>query len=222
MKGKTAVKASPLPKPRMATPEEISRAIDELGLADLLRLNRYAINRISCIGPHAASGRTEDDLLQTAVERLMDGTRHWFPGKAGIVSCLIGAIRSIASAWAAFRRRNADSPEYAILEAELIKEGEDGEVLSPFDVLSTENASPNVEEQAIQAEIEAERKALADEIEASCADDDSASMVLLGWQSNMDGPAIKNEFGWTETEYRTTVKRIQRRAHQIAERHYGR
>ena len=122
MKGKTAVKTSPKPQPRMATPEEISRAIDELGSADLLRLNRYAINRICCIGPHAASGRTEDDLLQTAVERLMDGTRHWFPEKAGILSCLIGAIRSIASAWAAFRKRNADSPEYAILEAELIKE----------------------------------------------------------------------------------------------------
>ena len=88
--------------------------------------------------------------------------------------------------------------------------------------MSTENASSNVEEQATQAEIEAERKALADEIEASCADDDSASMVILGWQSDMDGPAIQKEFGWSETEYRTTVRRIQRRAHKIAERHYGR
>lgn len=222
MRGKPAVKAQPQPPPRSATLEDISGAIDELGQADLVRLNHFAANRIYRIGPRAACGRAGDDLLQTAVERLLDGKRHWYPEKTGILRCLLGVIRSISSAWAGSLKRNASSPEYATLEADLIREGEEGEELSPFDALGAGNGAPNVEEQAIEAETEAERKAHADEIEASCADDEPASIVILGWQSDMDGPAIQKDFGWTETEYRTTVRRIQRRAHKITERHYGR
>jgi hypothetical protein len=153
----------------------------------------------------------------------MDGdTRHWYPEKTSILQCLLGAIRSISSAWAGSLKRNASSPEYATLEADLIRESEEGEELSPFDAVSAGNGAPNVEEQAVEADTEAERKALADEIEASCADDEPAAMVILGWQSDMGGPAIQKEFGWTETEYRTTVRRIQRRAHKITEKYYGR
>jgi hypothetical protein len=80
----------------------------------------------------------------------------------------------------------------------------------------------NIEEQTAEAAIEAECKALADGIEASCAEDEDASMVILGWRSDLDGPDIQKEFGWTETRYRTTVRRIQRRVQKIVERHYRR
>ena len=180
MKGKPAVKAQPQPPPRAATPQDISRAIDELSQANLVRLSHFAANRIYRIGPRAACGRAGDDLLQTAVERLLDGTRHWYPEKTDILRCLLGVIKSISSAWAGFRKRNAWSPEYATLETDLIKKDGEGEGLLLFDALSAGNGALNVEEQAIEAETEAEQKALADEIEALCVDDEPASMVILG------------------------------------------
>lgn len=217
MKGKSAAKAS---QPVAATAEDIASAMDALSTADLVRLKNYAENRIYRIGPWAANRRTDEDLLNEAVMRLLDGTRQWFPGKVGIVTCLLGVIRSIASAWAGHRKRNPLSADYAALESEKTTKDDEGNQVSPFDTFASQ--TPNVEEQIVDAEIEAERKALANEIEKACDNDDEATSVILGWQSDMDGPAIQKEFGWTETEYRTIARRIQRRAHKIAEGHYGR
>ena len=92
--------------------------------------------------------------------------------------------------------------------------------MSPFD--SVRAAGLNVEEQAIEEGIEAERKSIADEIEKAFSDDEPASMAILGLQEGMNGPVIQKDLGWTPTEYRTTVRRIQRRAHKIMEGHYAR
>jgi len=202
-----------------ATAEDISRAIDALPSHEFLRLKDYAENRIFRIGPLAANSRTDDDLLQEAVTRLLDGTRHWDTDRVCIVACLIGAMRSISSAWAGHRKRNALSPEYAATESERKREDEDGNLVSPFDAVKS--AGRTAEDSAIEQETDAVRKALVEAIEASCAEDDSASKVLAGFQSGIDGPTIQKDLGWTETEYRTTVRRIRRRAHKLAERYYG-
>jgi hypothetical protein len=220
MKGKPAAKAAAPPSGKLATAEDISRAIEALDVHDFVRLSAYAQNRISAIGPYAANGRVSDDLLGGAVTRLLDGRRHWYPENVDIVKYLIRVMESMASEWAAHHKRNKYSPEYAQLECDGTKDDEAGNSVSPFDGISADGL--NVEEQAFEQDVEAERKAFADEIEESCAADDGASMVLLGFQSGMKGLAIRQDLGWEETEYRTTVRRIQRRADKISERRYGR
>ena len=91
--------------------------------------------------------------------------------------------------------------------------------LSPFAGLKARE--PNIEEQIVDFEIEAERKALADEIEAHFSEDEDATHVLMGWQDGMDGPAIQREFGFSETTYSTIVRRIKRNSQKIMEKRYG-
>jgi hypothetical protein len=204
----------------IATAEHISRAIDAIPQHEFLRLKEFAENRRDRIGCRAANGRTGDDLLHEAVTRLLEGTRHWDPAKVDIVMCLIGVMRSIASAWAGRRRRNVSSPDYAATESELITLRVAGELSSPFDGLKTTEMT--VEEEAIAKDGEAERRAFADEIEASCAGDHQALKVLAAFQCGVDGATIQRDFCWTETEYRTTVRRIKRRAQKLSLRRYGR
>jgi hypothetical protein len=219
MKGKPAAKAAADEQPHGATAEDISHAIETITEAEFVRIHDFARNRVIRIGRRAAHGRDEDDLIQEAATRLLDGRRHWYPQKIDFIGSLLGTIKSIASEWAAHRKRNAALPEYAALESEHKKTQQES-TASPFDVVAAD--SPNVEEQAIEADIEAERKAVAHEIVAACGEDESASMVILGWQTDMDGPAIWKDCGWAEPEYRTIVRRIQRRARKIADEYYGR
>jgi hypothetical protein len=220
MKGKPSAKALPQAPPKVAAAEDISRAIGALYPHDLVRLAAYAQNRVASVGPRAANGRGRNDLLQEAVTRLLEGRRHWYPDNVDIVKYLIRVIESIASEWASHRKRNKSSPEYAALESECAKDDEAGNLVSPFDGIRAE--SLNLEEQTVVEDTEGERKALADEIEAANVGDGPASMVIRLFQSGMKGPAIQQDLGWTEREYRTTVRRIQRRAQKILERRYGR
>jgi len=220
MRKELAAQPAPQLPTTRATSQQISREINVLAQHESVRLMAFAQNRISRIGPRAANGRTADDLLHEAVIRLLDGTRNWNPENVDIAKCLIGTMRSIASAWAAHRKRNAARPEYAALESGWGKVGESENCPSPLDIVKA--VGLNAEEMAIEKEIEAERKGLADEIAASCAGDRAASMVIVRFESGMDGPAIQLDLGWTPSEYRTTVRRIQRRAYKIAENRHGR
>src|SRR5438105_2736429 len=174
MKGKPAEKAAS--QLISATSDEISRAIDAMREDEFVRLRLFGQNRIFRIRPRAANRRTADDLLQEAVMRLLDGTRHWYPCKVTLVTFLVGAMRSIASEWASHRNRNKAKPEYASFESERTRKDDEGNAVSPFDAVRAEGL--NVEEQAIEEGIEAERKAIADEIEQAFSDDEPASMVI--------------------------------------------
>src|SRR5260221_695063 len=112
MKVKPAAKAPAQPPARVATAEEITRAIDALTEEESVRLKDYAENRIARIGPRAANRREADELINEAVVRLLEGTRRWYRDNVAFVLYLIGAVRSIASEWAGHRKRNAASPEY--------------------------------------------------------------------------------------------------------------
>ena len=204
----------------IATAVDISQAIDSLPQHEFVRLRDFAENRVLRIGCAAANGRTADDLLHEAVTRLLEGTRHWDSDTINISLCLIGVMRSIASAWAGHRRRNSSSPEYASTESELVTVGLEGASASPFEGFKSEQMT--VEERAIAKDGEAKRKAFADEIEGACAGDDAALKVLAAFQCGIDGSTIQRDFCWTETEYRTTVRRIKRRAQKLAAKRYGR
>jgi len=212
--------AAPETLPRIATQAEIVQAIESLTDADSERLEQVAVNRILRIGRRAANGRTHEDLLQEAMARTLDGQRKWYPEKVNFAGFLVGAVWSIASEWAGHRKRNPESPEYAALESQLTKEDKEGTPTSPFDGLKA--GAPNVDEQMVQAEVEAARKALVAAIEQHFSDDENASYLLMGWQDGMDGPAIQKEFGFSETTYRTAVRRIKRNVRRIMEEHHGR
>ena len=207
--------ATALP-PRAATIAEIKEAIEALSEVDSERLHQIAINRIVRIGRCAANGRTSDDLLQEALWRILNQSRKWHPERAPFVQFVIGVVFSVASEWAAHRKRNLDTPDYAKLESEAAQEDEDGSLLSPFAALAGSTLDP--ESNLTAAEAEAEQSALVREMEQQFADDENAVCVLMGWEDGMDGPAIRREFGFSEKLYETTVRRIKRQSRKILEK----
>jgi len=222
------MKAKPTPspaacKPQSATRADIDQAIDALTHEDTERIKQTALNRIDRIW-RAANHRSHEDLFQEAFKRILEGKRHWYKDRVSFTHCLIGAIWSIASEWAGHRKRNADLPEYASLESVLSRTDEQGRTVSPFDGLQAPGL--NIEEEMIEAvvsaEREAENKALVAKIEAAFADDEKASILLMGFQDGMDGPAIRAEFGMSEKEFRTTMRRIQRGVRKMMDEDHGR
>jgi RNA polymerase sigma factor (sigma-70 family) len=221
---KTKTKISPaLRKPEPATPGDIEQALRDLELEDSERIRQFAVNRIHRIW-HAANGRSHDDLMQEALIRLVDERRHWDKANVSFTQCFIGVIRSIASEWAGHRERNKELPEYAQLETNLTKTNEQGKDISPFEWLA--EPALNREQALIQAEVSAEReaknKALVKEIEAEFANDDKASILVLGFEDGMDGPSIRAEFGISEQEFKTTMRRIRYGVNKIMEKRNGR
>jgi DNA-directed RNA polymerase specialized sigma24 family protein len=219
MKGKPQVIKAEAPK-RAATSDEVLRAIDALSDAENERIEQFAINRIHRIG-RAAAGRDHEDLLQDAVTSLINGPRHWYPeGGVSFAECLLGAVRSVSSAWAGHRKRNADSPRYAGLDSELSLKTDEGRLASPFERI----ASPvlNAEENAVRATEIAEAQKLADAIFESFADDEPATYVLMGFEDGLTGPEIRAALNMSEPQYRTVTRKIQRRAKKIMDEFYGR
>ena len=169
----------------------------------------------------AANGQSHDDLIQEAFTRILDGTRHWYRDNGvSFADWLVGAIYSIASEWAGHRKRNKGRPEYALLESLLSKTDEDGKTISPFDALRA--SDPDAEEELVDAEDEAKNKALVEKIEAPFVGDEKASIVLMGFQDGMEGPAIRAEFVMSDKEYRTTMRRIQRQVRKIMDEDHER
>jgi RNA polymerase sigma factor (sigma-70 family) len=208
-------------KPQPATRGEIDQAIEALTPEDTERIAQCAQNRIYTIGRAAANRRSHDDLIQEAFTRILDGTRHWYKDNGvSFTDWLVGAIYSIASEWAGHRERNKMQPDYALLESVLAKTDDDGKTVSPFDGIREPRL--NAEEKLIDAKREAECKALAEKIEAAFADDEKASILLMGFQDGMSGPEIRAEFGTSEKEYRTTMRRIQRGVRKIMDEDHGR
>lgn len=224
MKGKVGVTKA-APAQRAATSDEILHAIEELTDADNERLEQFAISRILRIGRRAAAGRTYEDLFQESVSRLIDGPRYWYPDTgASFVTCLLGIIRSVSSAWAGHRARNKDSADYAELATDASRRNEEGKLISPFEKLAS--VSPTVEQLRINTEEEAARetaaKSLRDAIMKHFEDDEPALLVLLCMEDGKDGPTIQAELGMTEPQYRTVTRRIQRNAKKIRKDFYGR
>lgn len=210
---------STAPQPQPATRGDIDQAIEALTPEDTERIEQTALNRIYRIR-RAANGRSHYDLIQEALTRILDGTRQWYKDRVRFPDFLIGAIYSIASEWAGHRKRNAEDPEYAALESTLSKTDEDQKTVSPFDALQDTRHSP--EEDLITAEEEEEKRALVEEILNVFKDDEKASIILMGFEDGMDGPAIRATFEISEKEYRTTMRRIRWRVGKMMGERHGR
>lgn len=219
---KTKMKASPAPpKPEPARLDDIRHAVEALTREDTERIRQSAQNRIYWIGPHAGNGRCAEELVNEAYERILDGRRRWYKERVDFTQYVIGVIRSIASEWAGYHERNKDEnlPEFAQLESQLSKIGDDRKEIPPFDYVA--DTGPSVEQALIRAEREAEDEALVKEIEARFANDDKAIMVILGIEDGMDGPAIRAEFQISEQDYKATMRRIRYGVDKIMEKRNG-
>ncbi|PYN91738.1 MAG: hypothetical protein DMD89_29920 [Candidatus Rokuibacteriota bacterium] len=120
-----------MPEERAATPDEVRAALDALGEADLVRLEKFARYRIRGLG-RKAEGRDHDDLLGEAIRDTLDPEKRRWNKDVSFVRHLVGAMRSISSHW----REQFDENE-PLLESELLQTTDEGEVLSPLDVVGS-------------------------------------------------------------------------------------
>lgn len=185
-----------VPEERAATSDEVLAALDALGEADLVRIEKYARYRIRGLG-RTAGGRDHDDLFGEAVRDTLDPTKRRWNKDVSFVRHLIGAVRSISSHW----REQFDRDE-PLLESELVHTTEEGELLSPLDLVGS--GAPGAE-RVLEAKEEVER------IEKAVADDEVVSDILDGMRAEMSPSEIREALALSPTEYDTAMKRFRRR-----------
>lgn len=163
---------------RRSCAEIIEAAIHELMPTDWYRLRQAA--RILAWKVPSTDG---EGLLMEALERTLDGRRHWRSEACDFVTHLIGAMRSIASHEAA--RRGLDTVS----------------MTSSIDLI----ADGDLER---QVDAEARLRQLRDHF--GRRGDHSALGVLDAMELGCDGPAIRAALSMSQTELETIVRRIRR------------
>ena len=184
-----------VPEERAATPDEVRAALDALGEADLVRLEKFARYRIRGLG-RKAKGRDHDDLLGEGIQDTLDQAKRKWNKDVSFVRHLIGAMRSISSHW----REQFDAEE-PLLESEVLQTTEEGKVLSPLDLV--DSGAPGAE-RILAAKEEVER------IEKAVADDKVVSDILGGLRAEMSPRDIRDVLGLSVTQYETAMKRFRR------------
>jgi len=186
-----------VPEEAAATSGEIAKAIEALTPGNLTRLKCFADIHALKLGRKAES-KDGDDLLQTALLSVLDGTRRWNKSKVGFVQFLEGAIRSISSNWArSYKRENAPA-----LATDLQRENKEGEVFNPLE---------NAQEHAPNPDKQLSNRQILEQIEKFFSDDERAQMVLEAWQEGYDHSGVRELWGLSQNEYNTIVRRIRRR-----------
>lgn len=92
----------------VASQEDITKAIESLSDAQLLKLRNFSKLRIRVVW-RKASGKSYEDLLSEAILGTFEGERKWFKERVTFISHLLGVIRSISSHWAEKYDRNEGS-----------------------------------------------------------------------------------------------------------------
>jgi hypothetical protein len=198
-----------VPEESAATPAEITDAMEVLSAPALLRLRSYARLRVRTLGQKAA-GRTETELLADAMNATLEGKRRWNKDKVDFVGHLIGAMRSISSHW----RTQSKPADEAILESDLLQTTDSGDVLSPFDLVPSEEPGPGDELEANERQREARERV--ETIENVFADDPVISLILQGLRQGMTPTKVRAELELSQTEYETAMKRLRRRMRATA------
>jgi hypothetical protein len=109
-----------IPDEKAATQDEIMTAIQCLSDADNLRLQKYARFRIRGLGK-ASAGRDWRDLVGEALTATLDPNHRRWNKTVTFVPHLIGAMRSISTAW-----KNQFDPDEADLESDMIRTDSEG------------------------------------------------------------------------------------------------
>lgn len=172
-----------------------------LGEADLVRLDKFARYRVRGLGRRAC-GRTYEDLLAQAIADTLDPERRRWNKDVTFVRHLIGAMRSISSHWG--EQFDADEPR---LEAEVVRTSEEGERLSPLDLVHSDSPGG---ERIVEAKQELDR------IGEAVAGDRVVSDILDGMRAGMSPEEIREALDLTQTEYETAMKRLRRHVRRKA------
>lgn len=178
-----------------ASADEVRAAVETLTKPQLVKLALYARARIAALR-RRAQGRDQDDLLQEALAATLSGKRNWYRRRVDFVGHLIGAMRSIASAWA---EKFDDHTPY--LESELATTNEQGEPVTP--VSSVSDPAPPVE-RVLDAQFELAA------IQALFKNDSNVILVMEGLREGMTAPEIQSHLGMSEKDYNAALKRMRR------------
>lgn len=186
-----------VPVENAATQDEIKTAIQSLTPADSIRLQKFARFRMRGLG-RASNGRDWQDLMDQALTNTLDPNHRSWNKSVTFVMHMLGAMRSISTAW-----KKAFDPDEASLESDLIRSGGEVRAVSIFDDIPSN--SPDGEWVMVA------RQEIA-EIEKHFAQNSIELDVISGWRAEMTGPEIKEALGISQKEYETAVRQIRRTA----------
>lgn len=177
-----------------ATREEIDAAIAALTETELVRLQRFALARISRIGV-AADGRDYRELLSESYRRVLGG-RSWNKNVA-FVDHLFGTIRSVSSHWAEEFKRELDAGRKLI-------SGDRDTRTDPATARTAASRTPDAERTVIARD-------LLDHVKQLFAGDRLACDIIGGWEAELDGPAIREIVDEEQNVFDAKVRAIRRR-----------
>lgn len=173
-----------------ATLDQVAEALAKLGPRDHGRIE--LVGRLMAVGTALSAG----DLVNTAVERLLAGRRHWHR-KETIVGCLARTMKSVVRDW--WRRKQAI--EITAEADALFVEDDNGEETGIVDRAASDDADP---ERALIA-----RRAF-DELKAALQDDKNTWEIALARAQGETPEDIRYAYDLTETEYDSALKRLNR------------
>jgi hypothetical protein len=165
---------------------EIERAIRELQPTDW-----YRLRRAGQILAWKAAWLDAEALLFDALERTLDGRRHWRREAVDFVGHLIGVMRSVASHEA--ERRGLDTVA----------------LTSSMDVIDPGGHGNPESQLTAEQQIRKLRGYFSEH------DDALALQVLDAMELGCDGPTIRAQLGFDQTQLETVVRRIRRAAARV-------
>jgi DNA-directed RNA polymerase specialized sigma24 family protein len=183
-----------------ASRAEIGAAIDGLSPADTERLDRSAELRAAGL-KGLGLGVCGDDLLQEAMRLALEGSRRW-PKGVRFVTYLLQLVRNVAG-HAARRAKSRlgvsveDQPE-----VEVVVSGDPDCLVA--------SAMPDPERLAAARETTGR-------IKKKFAKDETVSLIIEGWETEMTGRDIRTELGLSQNDYETAVTRLRRGARKLEE-----
>lgn len=191
----------------IATIQDVEAAIEKLTSADRLRLRYVSQYWLWVLSYYGGGQETVDDLLQSAIVKVLDGTRQWNKDKVDFVGLLTGIIQSNAS-HALERYVRGGAYMEPITESELAQVTEEGDDCNPLDRIPSDSKTPEVE--LIERESRQEDADLVGRVLTMFQDDGQASEVLLHRLDGLNGPEIQKRMGLSKKEYATIDQRIRR------------
>lgn len=204
LEGQMKEKVRPLGGVEMvAGPDEVREAIASLTEAESVKLKRLAEGAAYRLRRHVW-GTSGNDILQVAIERVLENKRHWKPQKVDFVGFLAGIIASIEFDW----RKQGKRGDTPVLETDLPATNADGDEM-PTAVQSAVDRRLNPEKQLIESE-ELTQEELYQQIEELFSEDALASLIFSEWRRETKGPEIMKALDLTRTEYDTAVRRMDR------------
>lgn len=187
----------------VADPDEVRQAIDSLTDADLVKLRQ--LSEIAAFRlRRKVWGTDAKDMLQEAILRVLEGTRHWNPKKVDFVGFLAGTMLSIQSSW----RKQAKRGELPILEADLPATNSDGKAM-PNALQQAADHRLNPEQQLIESAALTQEQ-LFQQLEELFSEDSLAALIFSERRRGTNGPEIMKAMGLTRQDYDTAVRRMGR------------